>query len=71
MEKEQDDEPLMGSWWLMKEAVKRDSEFEGFGARSFMFGLGLVILPFEAVKVGLEALGVEFDSSGDNNPYDL
>lgn len=62
----------MGSLGLMKEALKKDSDFEGFFARSFMFGLGAVLFPIELIKVGLEKVGVNFDEGdGNTNPYDL
>ncbi len=70
MKKKQDDEPLVSSWGLMKDAVSKDSEFEGFFTRATMFTLALIVLPFEAIKVGIEALGGEF-KSGDNAPSDL
>ncbi len=70
MKKKKRKESPIGSWEIMKDCCRRDSEFEGFFARSFMFTVAAVILPFEAVKVGIEALGGEF-KEGDNGPYDL
>ncbi len=71
MDKKQKDEPLLSSLAMMKDAVSPKSELNGVGARVCWFGIGAVLLPFEAAKVVLEALGVNFDTDGDNNPYDL
>lgn len=71
MKNQKDNE--MASVGMIKEAFRRDSEAEGFVARSVCFGIGAVLFPFELAKVGLEKLGVEFDSGEgrDTSPYDL
>lgn len=65
-------ESSIASFEMMKEALRKDSELEGFFARSFWFGIGAVLLPLELVKTGLEKVGVHFDEGdGNSNPYDL
>ena len=51
----------MATVGMMKEAFRRDSEAEGFVARSVCFGIGAVLFPFELAKVGLEKLGIQLD----------
>lgn len=72
MEKDgkKNDESCMASVDMIKGAFV-DKEMS-FGGRCFFFLAGVVILPFEAVKVGLEAVGVDFDDGpSDSLPYDL